>query len=87
MTKENLRYPGLLVREGHDLAPTYGKIAGNIEQFENLHILPINLRFLESDKSSLAKTLIENKAKFYKSYDLKLERAQKRLKKTIVMTM
>ena len=62
------------------------KIAENIEQFENLPVSPINLRFLENDKSILAKTFIENKAKFHKSCgnkfsDLKLELVQKRLKK------
>ena len=47
---------------GHDLASTSRKFAENIEQFENLRVLPINLRFLENDKCSLAKTFIENKA-------------------------
>ena len=53
---------------------------------ENLPVSPINLRFLENDKSFLAKTFIENKAKFHrfcgnKFSDLKLERAQKSVKK------
>ena len=56
-----------------------------LEKFENLHSSPINLRFLENDKSSLSKAFIESKAKFHNSCDnrhsgLKLERAQKRLK-------
>ena len=77
VTKENSRCPGLLVREGHDFISTYGKTAENIEQTSS--VLPINLRFLENDKSILAKTFIENKAKFYKSCGnkfnyLKLER-------------
>ena len=85
VTKENLRCPGLLVHEGHDSASTYGKIAENIGQFENLSVSPINLRFHENNKSSLAKTFIENKAKFHESCgnkfcDLKLERALKCLK-------
>ena len=46
VTKESLRCPGLLVREGYDSASTYAKIAENIEQFENLPVFPINLRFL-----------------------------------------
>ena len=76
VTKENLRYPGLLVCEGHDSASTYGKIAANIEQFD--------LRFLENDRYSLAKTFIKNKATFHKKScgnkfsELKLERAKKR---------
>ena len=86
MTKENLKCPGLLVREGHDSASIYGKIAENIKQFENLPVSPTNLRFLENDKSILVKTFIENKAKLHKSCgnkfsDLKLERVQKRLQK------
>ena len=86
VTKGNLRCFGLLVREGHDSASTYWKIAQNIEQFENLYVSQINLRFLENDKSSLAKTCIGNKAKFHKYCgnkfsDLKLERARKRLNK------
>ena len=87
MTKENLRYPRLLVCEGHDSASTYGKTAENIEQFDNLCVSPIDLRFLENYKYSLAKTFIENKAKFHKKScgnkfsELKLKRAQKRLKK------
>ena len=53
---------------------------------ENLPVSPINLRFLENDKSIFAKTFIENKAKFHrfcgnKFSDLKLERAQKSVKK------
>ena len=56
-----------MVREGDDSASTDGKIAENIEQLENLPVSPINLRFLENDKSSLAKTFIVNKAKFHKS--------------------
>ena len=68
------------------MASTYGKITENIKQFENLRVSPIELRFLENDKSGFAKTFIENKAKFRKSCsnkfsDLKLERAQKRFKK------
>ena len=93
VTKDNLRCPWLLVGEGHDSAVSIDrKVAKNIEQFENLRVSPIDLRFLENDKSSLVKTFIKNKTKFHKSCgnkfsDLKSERAQKRLKKTIVMTM
>ena len=80
MTKENLRYPGLLLCEGQDSAATYGKIAENIKQFENLCVWTINLRFLENDKSSLTKTFTETKAKLHKSCgnkfsDLELEKA------------
>ena len=67
MTKKNLRCPGLLVHKGHDSGSTNGKIAEHIEQFENLRVSKIDLRFLENDKSSLAKTFIGSKAKFHKS--------------------
>ena len=46
------------MREGPDSASNYGKILENIKQFENLRISPIDLRFMESHKSSSAKTFI-----------------------------
>ena len=55
------------MHKGHDSVPTDGKILEHIEQFEDLHVSSIHLRFLEKDKSSLTKTFIENKAKFHKS--------------------
>lgn len=53
-----MRCAEILVREGPDSASNYGKILENIKQFENLRISPIDLRFLESHKSSSAKTFI-----------------------------
>ena len=57
VTKENLRCPGLLVRDmtRHLLMEKLLKTGDEVERFENLRVSPIDLRFLENDKSSLAK--------------------------------
>ena len=71
---------------GYDSGSPYGKIAENIKPFEKLLVSTIDLRFLKTDKSSLTKAFIKNKARFHKACgnkfsDLKLEKSEKRLNK------
>ena len=82
-TKESLRCPGSLTRQGHDPVAIYEKIANNIERFQQLNQLRIVLQFTELDtKAVLIEKFINNTAKFHKTCTskfsaLKLERAEK----------
>ena len=82
-TKEKLFCPAGIKRENHEPLETYEKVLSNISRFRELDCLPCSLSLPED--LSYASVLLDNGAKFHKQCsnkfnDLKLDRAEKRVK-------
>ena len=86
MTKESLRCPALVKRDGLDQTKSYEDISVNIKRFRELGAFPFKSSIPE--KLCNASSMMESKGKFHNSCkfkigNLKLERAEKKYMSSI----